>query len=265
MDARQCKVVILCGGKGVRLSAYSESLPKPLVQIGGKPIIWHVMKLYSHYGFRDFILALGYKGDRIVDYFEHYKKLHCDNTISLNKNKQRIYRSELPPDERDWSITFAHTGEDTMTGGRLKRIEQYIDSEDFLLTYADGVSNVDIGAVHARHLASGNDLTMVTVEIASNFGLVETENDRVVSFQEKPRVSVRINGGFFACSRRVFEHLEGDETVFEETPIRTLVTEGKVGAFEHDGFWACMDTPKDYQTLDKLWHSGNPPWKLWDR
>lgn len=264
MDTSKCAVVLLCGGKGVRMSAYAEHIPKPMIPIGDKPIVWHVMKLYSHFGFRNFILALGYKGDKIVDYFEHYKERQSDYTLPFDKNQERTYLNKLPADEREWNITFAHTGRETMTGGRIKRVADYLNCDHFLLTYADGVADVNVADVLERHLSSNNDITMVTVPLATNFGLVEAREGKIVRFREKPRSDVRINGGFFACSKRVLDLIEGDDTVFEEGPIEQMVAEGKAAAYEHNGFWACMDTPKDYLHLKGLWDSGNPPWKIWE-
>jgi glucose-1-phosphate cytidylyltransferase len=264
MNTGQSSVVILCGGKGVRISAYTEHIPKPMVLIGGRPILWHVMKLYSHFGFRNFILALGYKGDKIIDYFEHYKERYCDYTLPLSKKCDRVYTTELPADENEWKITFAHTGDNTMTGGRVKRVARYIHDEHFLVTYADGVSDVNLAEVLKQHQTSGLDMTMVTVECQSNFGLVETEDGKATHFREKPRFDLRINGGFFACNRSVLDYIAGDETVLEEEPIEQLVAERKVGVYEHNGFWQCMDTPKDYMDLKALWDSGNAPWKIWE-
>ncbi|MAT38245.1 MAG: glucose-1-phosphate cytidylyltransferase [Ectothiorhodospiraceae bacterium] len=258
------KVVILCGGKGIRLSAFADNTPKPLVPVGEKPILWHVMKLYSYYGFRDFVLALGYKGDLIVEYFERYKQLNCDYTMTMDQSKGRDFHTSLPPDEQEWRITFAHTGEETQTGGRIKRIARYVEGDTFLCTYADGVSNVNIDEVFRQHCSGPQDLTMVTVMLKSGYGLVASENGVATGFKEKPDRSVRINGGFFVCDRKVFDAIDSDETAFEEEPMEGLVREGRVGVHPHDGFWQCMDTPKDYIKLNELWEQGNPPWKIWD-
>jgi len=258
------KVVILCGGLGTRLRAHAENLPKALVPIGGKPIIWHVMKLYSHYGFRDFVLTLGYKGDMIIDYFNRYLTMHCDFTMTFGEGYAPMLHTELPQDEKEWTITFVHTGLNTMTGGRIKRIASYIPEAHFLATYTDGLSDVNIQAVLDTHLASDMDATMVSVNLPTTFGLIEALDGVATQFREKPLTTDRINGGFFVFRRSIFERIRGDDVVLEEEPLQSLVDEGRVGVYQHDGFWRCMDTPKDSLALSELWQRGSVPWKTWN-
>lgn len=258
------KVVILCGGLGTRLRAHAENVPKALVQIGGKPIIWHVMKLYSRFGFRDFILTLGYKGEMILNYFEQYCTQQCDYTLEFSNPKTHVFHTKLPEDEREWRITFAHTGLNTNTGGRIKRIEPYIAEEHFLATYTDGLSDVNIAEVLEKHLASGLEATMVSVNLPTTFGLVEAQDGLATRFREKPRTTDRINGGFFVFRRSIFNRISGDDVVLEEEPLQSLVDEGRVGVYQHDGFWQCMDTPKDAMALTDIWNSGTIPWKTWN-
>jgi glucose-1-phosphate cytidylyltransferase len=257
------KVVILCGGLGTRMQAYAQHMPKSLVPIGGRPIIWHVMKLYSRYGFRDFVLTLGYKGDAIIDYFRHYHARNCDFTMTFNGAAESRFHTTLPDDEREWSISFVHTGLHTMTGGRVLRVAPYIAEEHFLATYTDGLSDVNIRNLLDQHLRTGVKATMLSVNIPTTFGMVEAENGIAIRFREKPLALERINGGFFVFHRSIFDRIKEDATVLEEEPLQSLVEEGQLGVYQHDGFWACMDTPKDVLHLDSVWNSGNAPWKTW--
>lgn len=257
------KVVILCGGMGTRMREETEFKPKPLVEIGGKPILWHIMKHYSRFGYRDFVLALGYKGDMIVDYFESYYRRNCDYTLSLDRHGSRQFHHEPANDERAWRITFAWTGNETMTGGRIKRIERYIDEDYFLATYGDGLSNVDVPSVVDFHLAHGKTATLVGVHLPTTFGVLEARNGTVTEFREKPVLQGWINGGFFVINRRFFDRLQADSDVLEDRPMKELVAEGSLGVFPHDGFWKCMDTYKDVVALNQIWDSGHAPWVTW--
>lgn len=258
------KVVILCGGLGIRMRAYAEHIPKALVPVGGMPILWHVMKLYSHYGFRDFVLTLGYKGEKIIDYFRHYHSRRCDFTMTFNGVPESRFHTALPEDEREWSISFVHTGQTTMTGGRIKRIEDYIKEDHFLATYTDGLTDANIESIFDQHLRTGVGATMLSVNLPTTFGLVEEKDGIATRFREKPLAMDRINGGFFVFHRSIFEHIEGDHIVLEEEPMQKLVCEQRLGIYQHDGYWGCMDTPKDVSILEAIWQTGNIPWKTWE-
>jgi glucose-1-phosphate cytidylyltransferase len=278
------KVVILCGGRGVRLNEETGNKPKPLVEIGGKPILWHIMKIYSHYGFKDFIIALGYKGEMIADYFENYKRNMSDFTLELGSGKKTYFininenevDNEDIKDENEWNITFVRTGNDTMTGGRIKRVEKYIDSDTFLVTYGDGVSDVNIRQVVGFHnlfkethreggRPNENLATLVGVHLPTTFGVIEAKLDGTIKeFREKPVLSGGwINGGFFVFERKIFDLIKGDETVLEEYPMKTLAKNNEIAVYKHEGFWKCMDTYKDTLELNKIWKSGVAPWKVW--
>lgn len=263
VERQPYKVVILCGGKGTRLREETEFKPKPLVEIGGKPILWHIMKHYSQFGFRDFILALGYRGEMIVDYFENYYRLNCDYTLSLDRHGEREFHDDTGPDEQEWRITFAWTGQETMTGGRIRRIEPYIDEEMFLATYGDGVSDVHIPSVIDFHRSTEKMATLVGVHLPTTFGVLEAEGGTVREFREKPVLKGWINGGFFVLNREFFQQLSADSDVLEERPMKELVARGQLGVFPHDGFWKCMDTWKDVLALNEMWDRG-APWKTWD-
>jgi glucose-1-phosphate cytidylyltransferase len=258
------KVVILCGGRGMRLLGRAGEEPKALAPIGDRPILWHVMKRYSHFGFRDFVLALGYKGERIVDYFDRYCLRHCDVTVAFSDPLHRVYHTALDDDERDWTVTFVHTGLDTMTGGRLKRVAAYIAEDTFLATYTDGLADIDLAGVFAFHRRSALRATMVSVHLPTAFGLIEARNGVATRFREKPIAADRINGGFFVFHRSILDTIEGDDTVLEEEPLQSLVEHGAVGVYEHEGFWHCLDTPKDAEYLNALWSAGRAPWLRWE-
>ncbi|SMH41318.1 glucose-1-phosphate cytidylyltransferase [Azospirillum agricola] len=255
------KAVILAGGLGTRLSEETEFRPKPMVEIGDRPILWHIMKMYSAHGINDFIICLGYKGYLIKEYFSNYFIHTSDITIDFSRNRTSIHRKNAEP----WSVTLVDTGAHTMTGGRLKRILPYLEGEDaFCMTYGDGLSNVDISASIAFHKAHGKAATMTTVCPPGRYGLVEVDGSQVTSFQEKPAGDgARINGGFFVLSPLVGRYIDGDESVWEQEAIQALINEGHLTAWKHEGFWQCMDTLRDKHLLDKLWMSGNPPWKVW--
>ncbi|MBI4575664.1 MAG: glucose-1-phosphate cytidylyltransferase [Planctomycetes bacterium] len=254
------KVAILCGGRGTRLREETEVRPKPLVTIGGRPILWHIMRHYAHHGFKDFVLCLGYKGEMIKEYFLNYQCLARDFTLELGSGRREFHG----PDEgtSGWRVTFAETGPDTPTGGRVWRAARYLDGERFLLTYGDGLSNVDLGRLLAFHQARSRVGTLTAVHPMSPFGVIEVEQGAARSFKEKPRLQGLINGGFFVFERRFLDYLRED-SVLEEEPLRRLSAEGQLAAYEHDDFWACMDTYKDVERLHRLWDSGDRPWKVW--
>ena len=255
------KVVILAGGFGTRLAEETVKLPKPMVEIGGQPILWHIMKIYSHYGFNDFIVLLGYKGSLIKDYFLNYYYNRNDLVIDLKDGSTQILNQGNEP----WKITLLDTGLDTMTGGRIKRAEPYIGKESFLLTYGDGVGNVDIVQLVNFHKKHGKAMTITAVQPKERFGILEIEDDKVIGFQEKPFLKDKwINAGFFVCEPKVLSYLtQGDQTVFEQEPLKMMAQEGEVVAYKHRGFWYAMDTMKDKLYLENLWMNNKAPWKIW--
>lgn len=258
------KVVILCGGKGTRLREETEYRPKPMVPIGPRPILWHIMKTYASFGHKEFILCLGYKGDMIKDYFRNYQWHTCDVTLSLGR---KIPKFRNGHDEEDWKVTLAETGENSMTAYRIKLIEPYIGRDQhFLLTYGDGVGNIDINASIRQHRASGMTCTLSAVRPPGRFGeLGLTASGLVESFNEKPQAEGGyINGGYMVCSREMFHYLPDDPNVMlEQAPLKSLAAEGKLGAYLHSGFWQPMDTYQEFALLNKLWESGQAPWKVW--
>lgn len=256
------KVVLLAGGFGTRISEESEFKPKPMIEIGGKPILWHIMKIYSHYGFNDFIICCGYKGYVIKDYFHHYYMHQTDITIDLKNNTIQYHDTNSEP----WKITLVDTGLNTMTGGRIKRVQPFIGDEPFLLTYGDGVSNVNINALVDFHKKSKKIATLTAVQPSGKFGaLVIDSHSTITQFQEKPKGDgAWINGGFFVCEPDVFNYIKsGDETIWERQPLEDLARDKQLGAYKHDGFWQPMDTLRDKNELEKLWQSNNAPWKVW--
>lgn len=255
------KVVILAGGKGTRISEETQVLPKPMVEIGCKPIIWHIMKLYSYYGFHDFIICLGYRGYMIKEYFSHYILHMSDVTIDLVKNKTTIHNTAFEP----WKITLVDTGLDTMTGGRLKRIEKYVQGETFMMTYGDAVVDVDLRALQNYHKKNKCAATVTAVQPLGRFGSLDiAPDDRVCSFLEKPKGDNNwINGGFFVLEPEVFKYVEGDSTLWEKEPLECLASDKKLMAYKHTGFWKPMDTLRDKNELERLWQSGDAPWKIW--
>lgn len=255
------KVVILAGGLGTRLSEETDVKPKPMVEIGGMPILWHIMKIYSSYGFNDFIVCLGYKGYIIKEYFANYFLHQSDVTISLKDNSVKVHNSEAEP----WNITLVETGKDSMTGGRIRRIKTYVDNETFMLTYGDGVSSVDVGDLVAFHKAGHKLCTVTSVQPSGRFGLLNIGDDNEVhSFYEKPKGDgAWINGGYFVCEPGIFDYLENDQTVWEKEPMEKLATAGQMQAYRHDGFWRPMDTLKDKIDLNELWDQNKAPWKRW--
>ena len=259
------KVVILCGGKGTRLREETEFRPKPMVPIGGQPILWHIMKYYAHYGHRDFILCLGYKGELIKDYFRNYLWNRCDVTISLGRQPRARFHEHH--EEEDWSVTLAETGLESQTGFRLKLIRRFLQpGETFLMTYGDGLSNIDINASIAEHQRCGRLITMSAVHPAGRFGMMALEADgRIHRFHEKPQVeSVWVNGGYMVCDYRVFDFIPDDPSCsFERGPIGRLVDEHQVHSFKHEGWWQPMDTYQEMTYLNGLWSDGKAPWKCW--
>ena len=261
---KKTKVVILCGGMGTRLREETEYKPKPMVEIGGKPILWHIMKLYSAYGFEDFILCLGYKGEMIKSYFYNYEILNNDFTVELGNHKQVEIHSNHK--ENGWKVALANTGETALKGARIKRIEKYVGGDLFMLTYGDGVADINIHELLSFHKEHGRIGTITGVRPPSRFGELVVTNDRVDSFTEKPQVSDGlINGGFFVFNRKIFDYLlDDDDCDFEVGPLERLAEDGELMVFEHSGEWACMDTYRDVQHLNGLWESGKAFWKVWD-
>jgi glucose-1-phosphate cytidylyltransferase len=256
------KVVLLAGGLGTRLSEETGSRPKPMVEIGGMPILWHIMKIYSAHGFNDFIICLGYKGYMVKEYFANYFLHKSDVTIDLTSNSMEVHDSHAEP----WKITLVDTGKDSMTGGRLKRIQSHIGNETFMLTYGDGVSNINIKELVSFHSSHGKFCTVTSVQPSGRFGALNILGDQSVhSFMEKPKGDgAWINGGFFVCEPEVFNYLDkGDATVWEQAPMERIANEGHMSAYKHSGFWRPMDTLKDKHDLNEMWESGTAPWKIW--
>lgn len=256
------KVVILAGGFGSRISEESHLKPKPMIEIGGRPILWHIMKIYSHYGFNDFVICLGYKGYCIKEYFAHYFLHEADITFDFRRSSEQIIHNHHA---EPWKVTLVNTGLSSMTGGRVKRVKEYIGKEPFMLTYGDGVSNVDINKVVECHLSHGKLATVTSVQPAGRFGLLNlTVGNAVQGFQEKPQGDGGwINGGFFVLQPEVFDYIENDNTIFERTPMEKLAQDNELIAYKHDGFWQPMDTMRDKEYLEDLWQKNNAPWKLW--
>ena len=256
------KVVILCGGLGTRLREETEFRPKPMVPIGERPILWHIMKIYAHYGHKEFLLCLGYKGEAIKDFFRNYQWHTSDVTLRLGARPQIKYHTQH--DEEDWSVTLVDTGQATMTGGRLARVLRFIEEDTFLLTYGDGLINSDINAEIAFHHAQKKIVTLTAVQPASRFGDLDLTGTSVNAFKEKvEKQAAFINGGFFVVNKRIGAYLTGDDCVLEQEPLTRLAGEGQVAAFTHTGFWQCMDTYREQQLLANLWNSGQAPWKVW--
>ena len=256
------KVIILCGGLGTRLREETEYRPKPMVPIGGQPILWHIMKTYACHGFKDFVLCLGYKGEVIKDYFRNYLWNRSDVTLKLGRNPQITYHNNH--DEEDWTVTLLETGLYTNTGGRLRRAMMHIGPEDVLFTYGDGLTNSNVAATVEHHYASGGLVTMTAVQPAGRFGELSMEGDVVEAFQEKPAQETGyINGGYMVLDKSVMEHLGDDTCSFEQETLQTLAGKGMLRAYKHHGFWQCMDTYREQQLLDKMWMDGNAPWKVW--
>jgi glucose-1-phosphate cytidylyltransferase len=255
------KGVILAGGLGTRLAEETVIRPKPMVEIGGRPILWHVMKIYSAYGFTDFIICCGYKGFMIKEYFAHYFLHMSDVTFDMEKNCMDVLNKNAEP----WRVTLVDTGEKTQTGGRLKRVSSYVGHENFCFTYGDGVGNINITELIAFHKSEKTLATVTAVAPPGRFGALSVDKTKITGFQEKPGGDgSRISGGFFVLSPKVFDYIEGDHTIWERDPMERLAREGNMSAYLHEGFWQCMDTVRDKVLLEELWESGRAPWKVWD-
>lgn len=253
------KVVILAGGFGTRLSEYTEVIPKPMITVGGRPILWHIMRSYAHFGHKDFYLALGYKAEVVKEYFLHYRSLNADFTVDLSSGTLESHQI----DDTDWRVTLVQTGLESMTGGRVKRLQSFIGNEPFMLTYGDGVANVDLDALLDFHKGHGKMVTVSAVHPSARFGELEMDNHKVIAFQEKPQTRQGwINGGYFIIEPEFFGLIEGDETVLEKAPLEKAATMGELMAYHHEGYWQCMDTKRDRDHLEALWNSGNAPWRL---
>lgn len=255
------KVLILAGGLGTRLSEETDIRPKPMAEIGGKPVLWHIMKIYSHYGFNDFVVLLGYKGYFIKEYFANYFLHQSDVTIDLANNKLEVHSNSSEP----WRVTLLDTGLDTMTGGRIKRAKDFINDEPFHLTYGDGVADIDLLKLSEFHQSHGRLITMTSVQPEGRFGaILFAEDERVESFMEKPKGDGSwINGGFFVCQPQVLDYIDGDNTIFERQPLEKLANDGELFSYRHRGFWKCMDTLRDKTQLNEMWSTGDATWKIW--
>jgi glucose-1-phosphate cytidylyltransferase len=253
------KVIILAGGFGTRLSEYTQSIPKPMVTIGGKPIIWHIMKSFANYGHTDFHLALGYKAELIKDYFLNYRSLNSDFTIDLDTGNFTAHQN----DNVDWKVTLVDTGLDSMTGGRVKRMKSFIGNETFLLTYGDGLADIDIAALVDFHYSHGKMVTVSAVHPGARFGELEMSGNVVTSFKEKPQTTQGwINGGYFVVNSEFFNLIEGDYTILEKDPLERVADMGELMAYQHNGFWQCMDTKRDRDSLEELWKTDQAPWRF---
>jgi glucose-1-phosphate cytidylyltransferase len=254
------RVVVLAGGLGTRLSEETSVKPKPMVAIGGHPMIWHIMKTYAHFGFSEFVLALGYRGDVVKDYFLDYRPLSSDLTINLGTGDLVIHEKE----RSDWVVHLVDTGLDTATGGRIKRLSKWLGDERFMLTYGDGVADIDLAKLLEFHIAHKKLATITAVRPPSRFGGLEFDGPRVRRFSEKPQIGEGwINGGFFVLEPQVLEYIAGDHTAWESEPLERLAGEGQLVAYKHDSFWQPMDTLREVRILENLWNSGKPPWKVW--
>lgn len=255
------KVAILAGGFGTRLSEETDIRPKPMVQIGGRPVLWHIMKHYSHYGFNEFVILLGYKGYFIKEYFVNYFMHQSDITIDIKSNKVEVHNNHSEP----WKVTLVDTGSDTMTGGRILRARKYLEGETFMLTYGDGLSDIDLKKLVSFHKSKGKSVTLSSIQPEGRFGVVNLKDEAVTSFSEKPNGDGSwVNGGFFVCEPKIFDYIEqGDSTVFERQPLEKLAMENQLAAYKHEGFWRPMDTLRDKVQLEQLWIDNNAPWKVW--
>jgi glucose-1-phosphate cytidylyltransferase len=256
------RVAILAGGKGTRLAEETTIRPKPMVEIGGRPILWHIMNTYSHYGYNEFAIALGYKGDYVKRYFVEYGTLSGNLTVDMNGGPpvQRHERNHAP-----WRVDLVETGDETLTGGRVKRLQPYMDEGTFMLTWGDGVSDIDINRLIAFHRSHGKLATITAVRPPARYGHMRFEGDQVVAFEEKPQTAEGwINGAFFVLEPEVFDYIEGDMVMFEHAPLENLAKDGQLMAYRHEGFWAAMDTLRDKHNLQKMWDSGERPWAMWE-
>lgn len=258
------KVVILAGGFGTRITEESHLKPKPMIEIGGMPILWHIMKSYSAYGYNEFVICCGYKQHVIKDFFNEYFIHNSDVTFDFTKSANRIQVHKNFAE--DWKVTVVDTGLNTMTGGRIKRIKRYVGDEPFMLTYGDGVCDIDISKLVEFHKSHGKLATMTVVNAGQRFGVIKMdESGNITSFREKKHTDgIPINGGYMVLDPKVIDYIDGDSTVFEKDPLEALVRDGELMAYKHDGFWQCMDTLRDKELLEKIWNSGEAPWKKWD-
>jgi glucose-1-phosphate cytidylyltransferase len=254
------KAVILAGGLGTRISEETIIRPKPMIEIGGKPILWHIMKIYSAYNIHDFIICLGYKGYMVKEYFANYFLHTSDVTFDMTNNKMEIHQNNAEP----WRITLVETGENTMTGGRLKRVANYLGNEDFCFTYGDGIADINIAALIDYHKQRKTLATLVAIQPPGRFGVLKIDNNSIIGFKEKPQGDGGwINGGFFVLSPKVIDYIKDDNTIWEKFPLERLSQEGQLSAFFHPGFWYAMDTMRDKNYLEEQWAKGNPPWRIW--
>lgn len=259
MGAKEVKVIILAGGFGTRLSEYTETIPKPMVTVGGKPILWHIMRSYAYFGYKDFYLALGYKSEVIKEYFLNYRSLNADFTVDLSSGSVEPHQI----DDTDWRVTLVQTGLESMTGGRVKRLQSFIGNEPFMLTYGDGVADIDLDALLTFHKSHGKMVTISAVHPGARFGELEMKDQKVIAFQEKPQTGQGwINGGYFIIEPEFFELISNDSTVLEREPLEKAAEMGELMAYCHDGYWQCMDTKRDKDHLEELWSSGMAPWVL---
>jgi glucose-1-phosphate cytidylyltransferase len=253
------KVVILAGGLGTRLSEYTDMIPKPMVNIGGRPILWHIMRSYAHYGNKDFYLALGYKAELIKEYFLHYRSLNADFTVDLSSGEVESHQI----DNTDWRVTLVHTGLDSMTGGRVKRLKSFIGNEPFMLTYGDGVADIDLDALLKFHKNHGKMVTVSAVHPGARFGELDIQGEKVNFFREKPQTTQGwVNGGYFICEPEIFDLIDDDLTIFEKEPLEKVSEMGELIPYLHEGYWQCMDTKRDRDHLEDLWQSGCAPWSV---
>ncbi|OBH04733.1 MULTISPECIES: glucose-1-phosphate cytidylyltransferase [unclassified Mycobacterium] len=257
------KAVLLAGGLGTRMREETEFRPKPMVEVGGRPVLWHIMKILGHHGINDFIVCTGYKSEHIKSYFANYGVANLDFTITLGD--QSSIRHHGSHDEFNWQVTVADTGLTTMTGGRIKRIHKYVGNETFLCTYGDGIADVNINALLEFHRNHGKLATVTATQPMSRFGVIDLHQDGVVAtFREKPKTEDWINIGYFIFEPEIFDYLDGDDTVLEDQPLLRLAKDGQIAAYAHHGFWQPMDTYRESQALNNLWNTGNPPWKIWN-
>jgi glucose-1-phosphate cytidylyltransferase len=254
------KAVILAGGLGTRIAEESTVRPKPMVEIGGKPVLWHIMKLYSHHGIDEFVICLGYKGYLIKEYFANYCLHNSDVTFDMTTNRMQVHQRKAEA----WKVTLVDTGEKTQTAGRLKRVASYLDGETFCFTYGDGLADVDIRSLIGFHREQGRKATVTAVQPPGRFGAIDIEGQHITRFHEKPLGDgTWVNGGFFVLNRSVLEYIDDDDTVWEQAPLEKLAREGELSAYKHRGFWQPMDTLRDRNRLEELWQAGDPPWRLW--
>jgi glucose-1-phosphate cytidylyltransferase len=254
------KAVILAGGLGSRISEESHLRPKPMIEIGGRPILWHIMKIYSHYGIDDFVICLGYRGYVIKEYFANYFLHMSDVSFDMTENRMEVHQRHAEP----WRVTLVDTGQETLTGGRLKRVQQYVGSESFCFTYGDGVADLDVGKLISFHRAEGKLATLTAIQPPGRYGAVSIDRTRVTSFAEKPAGDGSwVNGGFFVLEPKVLDYIDSDETSWEGEPLLRLCRDNELRGFQHSGFWQAMDTLRDKNHLEELWQSGKAPWKVW--